>query len=69
MQGVDAIEHTASPFHFRADDPDELIVPAVRGTTGLLRSAHTHGAAVRRVVVTSSCGLVRRSSMRSSAPG
>lgn len=21
MKGVDAIEHTASPFHFKADDP------------------------------------------------
>lgn len=22
VQGVDAIEHTASPFHFNADDPN-----------------------------------------------
>ncbi|KAH8111416.1 hypothetical protein DFH11DRAFT_1793030 [Phellopilus nigrolimitatus] len=25
VQGVDAITHTASPFHFSADDPNELI--------------------------------------------
>ena len=22
VKGVDAIEHTASPFHFKADEPD-----------------------------------------------
>ncbi|KAH8104238.1 NAD-binding protein [Phellopilus nigrolimitatus] len=27
VQGVDAIAHTASPFHFSADDPNELIGP------------------------------------------
>ncbi|PCH42483.1 NAD(P)-binding protein [Wolfiporia cocos MD-104 SS10] len=58
VQGVDAVEHTASPFHFKADDPDELIVPAVHGTTRVLESVRTHGTSVRRVVVTSSCASV-----------
>lgn len=51
---MDAIEHTASPFHFDAVDPDgepplrddtrslmsfsELIKPAVNGTVGILKS-------------------------------
>ncbi|KAI0635002.1 NAD-P-binding protein [Trametes polyzona] len=58
VQGVDAIEHTASPFHFKANDPDELIVPAVHGTTGILQSALKYGTSVKRVVVTSSCAAV-----------
>ncbi|KAH9855693.1 NAD-P-binding protein [Lenzites betulinus] len=58
VKGIDAIEHTASPFHFKADDPDELIVPAVQGTTGILKSALKYGADVKRVVVTSSCASV-----------
>ncbi|KAJ6512297.1 hypothetical protein DFH09DRAFT_877724, partial [Mycena vulgaris] len=39
VQGVDAIEHTASPFHLNADEPEELITPAIQGTLGILRSA------------------------------
>ncbi|KAF9232840.1 hypothetical protein BU15DRAFT_67091 [Melanogaster broomeanus] len=38
VKGVDAIEHTASPFHLNAVDPDELIIPAVNGTVGMLKS-------------------------------
>ncbi|KAF8142891.1 NAD-P-binding protein [Mycena galopus ATCC 62051] len=58
VKGVDAIEHTASPFHLQADEPDELIRPAIHGTLGILRSALKHGSSVKRVVVTSSCAAV-----------
>ncbi|GJE89213.1 aldehyde reductase [Phanerochaete sordida] len=59
VKGVDAIEHLASPFHMHADDPQELIGPAVAGTLSVLRSALAHGnATVRRVVITSSCAAV-----------
>ena len=58
MKDVDAIEHTASPFHSQANDPDELIVPAVQGTTRILESALAHGTNVKRVVATSSCVAV-----------
>lgn len=58
VKGVDAIEHTASPFHLRATDPNELIVPAVRGTLSVLESARKHGKGVKRVVVTSSVAAV-----------
>ncbi|EGN94218.1 hypothetical protein SERLA73DRAFT_163217 [Serpula lacrymans var. lacrymans S7.3] len=58
VKGVDAIEHTASPFHLNADDPDELIIPAVRGTVGILQSTLKHGSSVKRVVITSSCASV-----------
>ncbi|KAI0733665.1 NAD(P)-binding protein [Fomitopsis betulina] len=58
VQDVDAIEHTASPYHFKAEDPDELIIPAVHGTTRILESALAHGTRVKRVVVTSTCASV-----------
>lgn len=58
VQGVDAIEHTASPFHFKAEDPEEMNRPAVLGTTRMLESALAHGKAVKRIVVTSSCASV-----------
>lgn len=58
VKGVDAIAHTASPFHTRAKDPAELIVPAVQGTVGVLTSALKHGTSVNRIVVTSSCASI-----------
>ncbi|OSD07837.1 NAD-P-binding protein [Trametes coccinea BRFM310] len=58
VKGVDAIEHTASPFHFKAIEPDELIVPAVHGTTSVLKSAQKYGTSVKRVVITSSTAAV-----------
>lgn len=58
MVGVDAIAHTASPFHMDADDPDEIIVPAVQGTVNLLASAEKHGSMVQRVTITSSCTAI-----------
>lgn len=55
---MDAIEHTASPFHLNAVEPDEIIVPAVKGTMSILQSALAHGSSVKRIVVTSSCAAV-----------
>jgi len=58
VKNVDAIAHTASPFHGRADDPDELIIPAVKGTLSILQSALKYGTRLQRVVVTGSCASV-----------
>ncbi|KAF9064340.1 hypothetical protein BDP27DRAFT_166490 [Rhodocollybia butyracea] len=55
--GVDGIAHTASPFHFKADDPAEIIRPAVDGTLGILKSA-LNISSVRRIVVTSSTAAI-----------
>jgi len=55
VKGVDAIEHTASPYHFR---PEDLIKPAVQGTLGMLKSALKNGSQVQRIVITSSCASV-----------
>ena len=50
--------HTASPFHFNANDPSELIAPAVAGTGSILQSAAKYGTDVKRVVVLSSCASI-----------
>lgn len=55
VKGVDAIEHTASPFHFKVEDPyKDLVHPAVNGTLSVLKSAQKNGDKVQRIVVTSS---------------
>ncbi|KAJ7137439.1 D-lactaldehyde dehydrogenase [Mycena crocata] len=59
VKGVDAIEHTASPFYLHAvNEPEELIKPAIHGTLGILKSALNHGKSIKRIVVTSSCAAV-----------
>ncbi|KAJ3786733.1 D-lactaldehyde dehydrogenase [Lentinula aff. detonsa] len=57
VKGVHAIEHTASPFHFKADDPQELIGPALNGTRSILKSA-LNESSIRRIVVTSSSAAI-----------
>jgi nucleoside-diphosphate-sugar epimerase len=59
VKGVDAIAHTASPFHYKSTNPDDLIIPAVRGTTSILNSALKHGSTLKRVILTSSVAAVR----------
>lgn len=59
VKGVDAVEHTASPFHLQANDPDELIKPAVNGTVGMLKSIlKDESTKIKRVVITSSGAAV-----------
>ncbi|KZV61696.1 NAD(P)-binding protein [Peniophora sp. CONT] len=54
VKGIDVVAHTASPFHYDAEDPAEVIDPAVKGTTSILESILAHGKDVKRVVLTSS---------------
>lgn len=58
VKGVDAVAHTASPFHFQAEDPQDLIDPAVKGTIGVLKSIEKNAPGVQRVVTTSSVAAV-----------
>lgn len=54
VQGVSYILHSASPTPFPTDNPErDLIEPAVRGTTGILKSA-AKTSTVKRIVITSS---------------
>lgn len=60
VKGVVGIAHVASPFHFDLHDVQkDYIDPAVKGTVGLLRSAHLYGKDVKRIVITSSHAAVR----------
>lgn len=43
LDNIDCVHHTASPFHFSARDPLEIISPAVDGTVGVLQSVKKHG--------------------------
>ncbi|CAE6491132.1 unnamed protein product [Rhizoctonia solani] len=69
VNGVGAIAHTASPFHFDSEDPKDIIDPAVRGTTGILNSINKHGSAVKRVVITSSVVSITDSMYERKIPG
>ncbi|KAM6493007.1 D-lactaldehyde dehydrogenase [Amanita muscaria] len=62
VKGVDAIIHAASPVTFDADDPNELIEPAVNGTVGILKSAVKNGPGVRRIIVLASISSIVRES-------
>ncbi len=58
VKGVDAVLHTASPFHFDAVEPKEIIDPAVLGTTSILESVRKCAPQVKRVVILSSVAAV-----------
>ena len=67
VDGCDCVIHVASPIPAAAPrTEDELIRPARDGTLRVLRSARD--AAVKRVVVTSSCGAVYYGHPPQSAP-
>lgn len=49
------VVHTALPYHLNVEDPvKDFLDPAIKGTTGLMRSIQEHGATVKRLVITSS---------------
>ncbi|KZV71663.1 D-lactaldehyde dehydrogenase [Peniophora sp. CONT] len=54
VKGVDIVAHTASPFHFNFKVPEDIIDPALKGTTSILESIHAHAPTVKRVVLTAS---------------
>ncbi|WVQ75184.1 hypothetical protein IAR50_004794 [Cryptococcus sp. DSM 104548] len=55
VKGVDAVAHMASPFYItKVEDPQELVEPAVQGTTGILKSIQKNNPSIKRIVVTSS---------------
>ncbi|CAD6566020.1 MAG: methylglyoxal reductase (NADPH-dependent) gre2 [Tremellales sp. Tagirdzhanova-0007] len=59
VKGVDAVAHTASPFYTTGvKDPQELIQPAVKGTTGIMKSIQKSNPKCKRVVITSSIAAI-----------
>jgi len=64
VKGVDAVAHMASPFHFNAEEPSELFIPAINGTVGVLKSIKKNNPDVKRVVITSSVAAVMDSTLK-----
>ncbi|AEO67349.1 uncharacterized protein THITE_2144733 [Thermothielavioides terrestris NRRL 8126] len=57
----DYVVHTASPYQLHWDDPvRDCLDPAIKGTTGILRSIHAYAPNVKRVVITSSSAAILR---------
>ncbi|KAI1656539.1 putative NAD dependent epimerase/dehydratase [Daldinia decipiens] len=57
--GIDYVQHTASPFHFKFTDArTELLEPAINGTKGILQAIAKYAPSVKRVVVTSSFAAI-----------
>ncbi|KAI1163857.1 ketoreductase [Nemania serpens] len=53
------VVHTASPYHLNVEDPvKDFLDPAIKGTTGLMRSIKEHGPTVKRLVITSSSAAI-----------
>ncbi|PFH46280.1 hypothetical protein AMATHDRAFT_70230 [Amanita thiersii Skay4041] len=50
VKGVDAIVHCATPVTFDADEPKDIIDPAVNGTLGILTSAK-HAPQLKRITI------------------
>jgi nucleoside-diphosphate-sugar epimerase len=61
VKDVDGVIHTASPFVLDESDDYErdLLLPAIKGTTGILESVQRYNPSVKRVVITASfaCNL------------
>ncbi|KAK3312527.1 hypothetical protein B0H66DRAFT_400341 [Apodospora peruviana] len=55
----DYVVHTASPYQLHWDDPvRDCLDPAIKGTTGILKSVKAYAPSVKRVVITSSSAAV-----------
>ncbi|KAI0691864.1 NAD(P)-binding protein [Cytidiella melzeri] len=62
VKGVDAVAHTASPFHLHANHPREMIEPALLGTNSILNSVLKNGQQVKRFIILSSVVAIAESS-------
>jgi len=55
IDGLEAVLHTSSPFHFNVTDTKkDLLDPAIIGTTGILKAIKKNAPSVKHVVITSS---------------
>ncbi|KAI0839422.1 NAD(P)-binding protein [Hypoxylon sp. FL0890] len=55
----DYVVHTASPYQLNVQDPiRDLLDPAIKGTTGILKSIKAYAPTVKRVVLTSSSAAI-----------
>jgi nucleoside-diphosphate-sugar epimerase len=57
--GLEYVQHTASPFHFRfTDAKTEILDPAIKGTQSVLEAIKKYAPTVKRVVITSSFAAI-----------
>lgn len=57
--GLEYVQHTASPFHYKFTDPkSEILDPAINGTKSVLEAIKKYAPTVKRVVVTSSFAAI-----------
>ncbi|GAP83645.2 putative NAD dependent epimerase dehydratase [Rosellinia necatrix] len=57
--GLEYVQHTASPFHFKFKDAKtEILDPAIKGTTSILEAIKKYAPGVKRVVITSSFAAI-----------
>ena len=55
VKGVDGVIHTASPFQLQVENNErDLLEPALKGTTEILKAVQKNAPQVKRVVITSS---------------
>lgn len=58
LKDVEAVLHTASPFHLGGGDPEETYLkPAIDGTLNVVKAAHKAGT-IKNLVITSSFAAV-----------
>ncbi|KAF2971470.1 hypothetical protein GQX73_g2154 [Xylaria multiplex] len=59
IPGIEYVQHTASPFHFKwKDAKTEVLDPAIKGTTSILEAIKKYAPSVKRVIVTSSFAAI-----------
>ncbi|KAH6717902.1 putative NADPH-dependent methylglyoxal reductase GRP2 [Leptodontidium sp. MPI-SDFR-AT-0119] len=69
IDGLEAVIHTASPFHFNVTDTKkDLLDPAINGTKGVLAAIKKNAPSVKRVVITSSFASILDAG-KGTAPG
>lgn len=52
---IELVFHVASPVTFNPEDPErDVLLPAIKGTTGIMESISKYGKNVKRLVITSS---------------
>lgn len=59
VKGVDGVIHTASPFVMEVEDNErDLLDPAIKGTTQILKAVQKNAPQVKRIVITSSFAAI-----------
>ncbi|KAK5578332.1 hypothetical protein RB653_008002 [Dictyostelium firmibasis] len=59
FNGATGILHVASPYIYKADDPQrDIVEPAIQGNLRVLEAASRHQSTIRKVIITSSTAAI-----------